>query len=72
MRFLPVQAAGLMRASASIDVRTDGADTVRELRGEFKVKIPLVGGRVEKAVVGDIGTNLEEEADAVAEHLGID
>lgn len=72
VRFLPVQAAGLMRASASIDVRTDGADTVRELRGEFKVKIPLVGGRVEKAVVGDIGTNLEEEADAVAEHLGID
>ena len=72
VRFLPVQAAGLMRASASIDVRADGADTVRELRGEFKVKIPLVGGRVEKAVVGDIGTNLEEEADAVAEHLGID
>ena len=67
-----MQAAGLMRAAATIDVSTDGADTVRELRGEFKVRIPLVGGKVEKAVVGDIGTNLEEEADLVAKVLGID
>lgn len=72
VRFLPVQAAGLIRASATIDVLTDGEDTVRELRGEFRVKIPLVGGKVEKAVVGDIGTNLEEEADAVARFLDID
>ena len=62
----------LMRAAeAKIVVTTEGDDTVRELRGEFKVKIPLVGSKVEKAVVGDIGTNLEEEADLVAGHLGL-
>ncbi|HPU40603.1 MAG TPA: DUF2505 family protein, partial [Microthrixaceae bacterium] len=72
VRFLPVQAAGLIHAVATIDVTTDGDDTVRELRGEFRVKIPLVGAKVEKAVVGDIGTNLEEEADLVAKVLGID
>ena len=72
VRFLPVQAAGLIHAEATIDVTTDGDDTVRELRGEFRVKIPLVGSKVEKSVVGDIGTNLEEEADLVAKALGID
>ena len=36
------------------------------------MKIPLVGTKVEKSVVGDIGTNLEEEADLVAKALGID
>ncbi len=71
VRFLPVQAAGLIRAEATIAVTSEGDDTVRELRGEFKVKIPLVGSKVEKAVVGDIGTNLEEEADLVAAHLGL-
>lgn len=72
VRFVPVQAAALMRASATTEILTDGADTVREVRGEFRVRIPLVGGKVEKAVVGDIGTNLEEEADAVARFLGIE
>ena len=71
VRFLPVQAASLIRATADIVVKTDGDDTVRELRGEFKVRIPLVGSKVEKAVVGDIGTNLDEEADAVARFLGL-
>ncbi len=71
VRFLPVQAAGLIHAQATIDVTSDGDETVRELRGEFRVKIPLVGAKVEKAVVGDIGTNLEEEADLVALRLGL-
>ncbi len=72
VRFLPVQAAALMRANATIVVGSEDDETFRELRGEFKVKIPLVGSKVERAVVGDIGTNLEEEADAVARFLGLD
>lgn len=72
VRFLPVQAAGLIHAEATIVVKSEGDDTVRELRGEFRVKIPLVGSKVEKSVVGDIGTNLEEEADLVAKRLGVD
>ncbi len=69
VRFLPEQAAGLMKASASADLLADGADTTREVKGELKVRIPLVGGKVEHAIVDGIGGHLEEEADAVADRL---
>jgi hypothetical protein len=69
VRFLPEQAAGLMKASASADLLTDGDDTTREVKGELKVRIPLVGGKVEHAIVDGIGGHLEEEADAVAQRL---
>jgi len=70
VRFLPDQAASLMKASAGAALVADGADTTRTVRGELKVRIPLVGGRVEHVVVEGIGDHLEEEADAVATRLG--
>jgi hypothetical protein len=70
VRFLPEQAAGLMRASASAGLLGDGGETTREVKGELKVRIPLVGGKVEHAIVDGIGGHLEEEADAVADRLG--
>jgi hypothetical protein len=70
VRFLPEQAAGLLRASATASLQADGVDTTREVRGELKVRIPLVGGKVEHAIVDGIGTTLEEEAQAVANRLG--
>jgi len=69
VRFLPEQAAGLMKASATADLLTDGADTTREVKGDLRVRIPLVGGKVEHAIVDGIGSHLEEEADAVADRL---
>ena len=69
VRFLPEQAAGLMKASATADLQADGVDTTREVRGELRVRIPLVGGKVEHAIVEGIGGHLEEEADAVANRL---
>ena len=69
VRFLPDQASTLMRASATAALAGDGNDTTREVRGELKVRIPLVGGRVEHVVVEGIGDHLEEEADAVAARL---
>jgi NifB/MoaA-like Fe-S oxidoreductase len=72
VRFLPVQAAALMRASATAVLLDDGAEAAREVRGEVRVRIPLLGGRVEKAVVEGVGQHLEEEADAVADRLGTD
>lgn len=69
VRFLPDQGASLMRADASVEVVADGDDAVRRVRGELKVRIPLLGGKVERAVVGNIGEHLEEEADAVATRL---
>lgn len=70
VRFLPVQASALMRAGASAALVQEGSDTAREVRGEVKVRIPLLGGRVEHAVVEGVGEHLEEEADAVAHRLG--
>lgn len=70
VRFLPVQAAALMRASATTTLQVDGDEVAREVRGEVRVRIPLVGGKVEHAVVEGVGQHLEEEADAVAKRLG--
>jgi hypothetical protein len=68
--FRPLQAAALLRASATSELTTDGDDTVRTIKGELKIRIPLLGGRVEHAIVGGIGNHLVEEADAVADQLG--
>ena len=69
VKFLPEQAAGLLRASATVALAADGAETTREVRGDLKVRIPLVGGKVENAIVEGIGSTLEEEATAVANRL---
>ncbi len=70
VRFLPEQAAGLLRASAAVTLVADAAEAVREVRGDLRVRIPLVGGKVEHAIVDGIGTALDEEAESVAKRLG--
>ena len=67
--FRPDQAAGLLRASATAVLHQDGADAVRTVRGELKVRIPLVGHKVEPVIVDGIGEHLDEEAHAVATRL---
>ncbi len=67
--FRPDQAAGLLRASATAVLHQDGDDAVRTIRGELKVRIPLVGHKVEPVIVDGIGEHLDEEAHAVAEQL---
>ncbi len=69
VRFLPDQAASLLRASAEAALLARDDETLRQVRGELRVRIPLLGGRVEKVVVEGIGDHLEEEADAVAAAL---
>lgn len=67
--FDPVQASALLRASADVTVTADGDDSVRRITGELKVRIPLLGHRVEQAISDGIGEHLGEEADVVASHL---
>ena len=67
--FRPDQAAGLLRASATAVLHQDGDDAVRTIRGELKVRIPLIGHKVEPVIVDGIGEHLDEEADAVAARL---
>lgn len=67
--FDPVQASALLRASAEVTVTSDGDDAVRRITGELKVRIPLLGHKVENAISDGIGEHLSEEADVVATHL---
>ncbi|MFV0316327.1 MAG: DUF2505 domain-containing protein [Microthrixaceae bacterium] len=67
--FEPAQGAALLRASASVAVVADGDEAVRRVTGDLKVRIPLIGHKVENAIVDGIGEHLGEEADVVAPHL---
>lgn len=49
--------------------RTDGEATVREVAVELKVKIPVVGGRVENAISEGLEETLHAEGRALAEYL---
>lgn len=69
VRFLPAQGGGLLRAGATSRLLDLDDAAVREVRGDLKVRVPLVGGRVERAIVEGVGEHLEAEAEAVAEHL---
>jgi hypothetical protein len=67
-RILPDHYADRLQASYSARLEPDGDDsrTRRVVSGMVKVRMPLVGGRVEKAIV----SGLEEYATAEAELLG--
>ena len=69
VRFLPAQGAALLRASATAAMHDEVGEALRRIRGELKVRIPLVGGRVERAIVEGVGEHLDAEADAVAARL---
>lgn len=67
--FQPDQAAGLLRASAEAQLQPEGDDAVRTIKGELKVRIPLLGHKVEPVIVEGVGDHLDEEAGAVAARL---
>ena len=68
--FLPDQASRLLKASATATLERRGDETIRSIRGEVKVHIPLLGGKVEKVIVGGVNDHLGEEAEAVRARLG--
>jgi Protein of unknown function (DUF2505) len=60
--------------------RADGSATVtitatgdvscrRQIRGEFRIRVPLIGGKAERAIVPGLTRRLDVEADAVAAEL---
>jgi hypothetical protein len=48
----------------------DPAHTLRHITAEVTVRAPLVGGRVERAIVDGLREHLADEAAVVARHLG--
>ena len=67
--FVPDQGQALLKASATTEIVADGAEAVRRVQGELRVRIPLLGHRVENVIVEGIGDYLEEEAGAAADEL---
>jgi hypothetical protein len=62
----PDHYADRLEASYDVTLEAQGDSTRRIATGELKVHVPLVGGRVERAIVGGI----TEHADAEADLLG--
>jgi hypothetical protein len=65
-RILPDYYADRLQASYNVILEPLGDSTRRVATGEVKVRVPLVGGRVERAIV----SGLEEHAAAEADLLG--
>ena len=68
--FLPDQAGKLLKASATAALTQQSDDSVRVIRGEVKVHLPLLGSKVEKVIVEGVHDHLTEEAEAVRARLG--
>jgi hypothetical protein len=51
-------------ASVTITATGDGSCR-RQIRGDFRIKIPLVGGKAERAIVPGLARRLDVEAEAV-------
>jgi Protein of unknown function (DUF2505) len=61
-RIVPDNYADRLEASYDMTLTARGDATRRQVAGELKVHIPLVGGRVERAIVDGITEHADEEA----------
>ena len=62
---VPDHYANRLRASYTTRLQPDGTGTRRRTEGELKVRFPLVGGRVEKAIVAGLTRHAAEEVDVL-------
>ena len=61
---------GRADGSATVTITETGdASCRRVISGDFRIKIPLVGGKAEKAIVPGLARRLDVEADAVTAEL---
>lgn len=67
---LPDHYPDRLRASGTFRVQGRGEGSRRRIAGELKVRAPLVGGRVEQAIVSGLAEYLAAEAPAVDRYLG--
>lgn len=69
-RLVPDHYPDRLKASGTFGVTADGHGSRRLVRGELKVSAPLVGSRVERAIVSGLEEYLTAEAPAVDAYLG--
>jgi hypothetical protein len=63
---LPDNYADRFRASAEATTASSASGATRRVTGEVRIRIPLVGGKVERAIVEGLVEHLDEEATAIA------
>lgn len=68
-RFVPDNYADRFSASGGTRIVSNGDGSLRTLSGDLKVRAPLVGGRVEKAIVEGLEEYLHAEAALVDRFL---
>lgn len=61
-RVLPEHYTGRLTCSYRTRLEADGDATIRTAEGELRVHFPLVGGRVEKAIVAGMAEHAQLEA----------
>lgn len=66
-RILPDHYAERLRCSYTTRLEPDGDVTRRTAEGDLVVRFPLVGGRVERAIVSGLTDHAEREGDALSE-----
>jgi hypothetical protein len=65
-KILPDNYANLLQASGTIILRPRrGGGTIRTTDGDLKVRVPFVGGKVEKAIISGLEEHAALEAEAV-------
>lgn len=69
VRLLPDHYASKLTAGATVTYHDLGDDARREVAGDLRVRVLLVGGQVERAIVAGLEEHLAEEAAAVTRIL---
>jgi hypothetical protein len=62
--------ANLLAGRYDARIEPEGGGARRTITGALKVKVPVVGGRVERAIVGGLRENAAAQAALIDEHLG--
>ena len=69
-RIVPDHYGGRLRCSYTTELRAEASGTTtRVAEGEVEVRFPLVGGRVERAIVSGLARHAEAEAELLAAWL---
>ena len=64
-RIVPDHYANLLEAAGAITLRPEDGLVAREAEGDLRVRLPLVGRKVETAIVQGMAAHAEREADAL-------
>ena len=68
-RIIPDNYGKLLRCEGAYELRAAGTGSVRTARGDVKVNVPLVGPKVERAIVSGMGEHAQSEAQLVDDWL---